>query len=137
MGPLIGVLDHYYLNEVEGLENPTSEVLARWIWERLDRRLARALAGRGARDVHLGLRLPGRAVGAVAVADPVAVLASGGLDSAVLVADLASEGRQVTPIYVRFGLAWEDVEVGHLRAVPGFAPAVDRRALDRARPARR
>ncbi len=28
-------LDHYYLNEIEGLENPTSEVLARWIWERL------------------------------------------------------------------------------------------------------
>lgn len=27
-------LDHRYLNEVEGLENPTSEVLARWIWER-------------------------------------------------------------------------------------------------------
>ncbi|HKV42777.1 MAG TPA: 6-carboxytetrahydropterin synthase QueD [Blastocatellia bacterium] len=28
-------LDHYYLNEVEGLENPTSELLAAWIWERL------------------------------------------------------------------------------------------------------
>lgn len=28
-------LDHYYLNEIEGLENPTSEALARWIWERL------------------------------------------------------------------------------------------------------
>lgn len=25
-------LDHRYLNEIEGLENPTSEVLARWIW---------------------------------------------------------------------------------------------------------
>ena len=35
MAPLLGVLDHYYLNEIEGLENPTSEVLARWIWERL------------------------------------------------------------------------------------------------------
>ena len=35
MEPLLGVLDHYYLNEIEGLENPTSEVLARWIWERL------------------------------------------------------------------------------------------------------
>ncbi|MGA8724634.1 MAG: 7-cyano-7-deazaguanine synthase [Acidimicrobiales bacterium] len=45
---------------------------------------------------------------------PVAVLASGGLDSAVLVADLATSGHQVTPIYVRFGLAWEDVEVAHL-----------------------
>ena len=28
-------LDHRYLNEVVGLENPTSEVLARWIWNRL------------------------------------------------------------------------------------------------------
>ncbi|MFE9577314.1 6-carboxytetrahydropterin synthase QueD [Nocardia sp. NPDC006044] len=28
-------LDHHYLNEVPGLENPTSEVLAQWIWARL------------------------------------------------------------------------------------------------------
>lgn len=28
-------LDHYYLNEVQGLENPTSENIAIWIWERL------------------------------------------------------------------------------------------------------
>src|SRR6266513_4050448 len=33
--PLVKRLDHYYLNEVEGLSNPTSEVLARWIWHRL------------------------------------------------------------------------------------------------------
>jgi 6-pyruvoyltetrahydropterin/6-carboxytetrahydropterin synthase len=33
--PLEAQLDHYYLNDIEGLENPTSEVLARWIWERL------------------------------------------------------------------------------------------------------
>ncbi len=33
--PLLQQLDHFYLNEVEGLENPTSEVLARWIWDRL------------------------------------------------------------------------------------------------------
>ena len=33
--PLRAVLDHYYLNEVEGLENPTSEVLAMWLWKRL------------------------------------------------------------------------------------------------------
>ncbi len=31
--PLRLVLDHYYLNDVAGLENPTSENLARWIWE--------------------------------------------------------------------------------------------------------
>ena len=28
-------LDHYYLNDIEGLENPTSEVLAKWIWEQI------------------------------------------------------------------------------------------------------
>lgn len=33
--PLDALLDHRYLNDVPGLENPTSEVLARWIWERL------------------------------------------------------------------------------------------------------
>jgi len=33
--PLHDTLDHRYLNEVEGLKNPTSEVLARWIFERL------------------------------------------------------------------------------------------------------
>lgn len=33
--PLAQQLDHYYLNEVPGLENPTSENLARWIWDRL------------------------------------------------------------------------------------------------------
>jgi 6-pyruvoyltetrahydropterin/6-carboxytetrahydropterin synthase len=31
----LGALDHNYLNEIEGLENPTSELLARWIWRRL------------------------------------------------------------------------------------------------------
>lgn len=33
--PLFDTLDHHYLNEIEGLENPTSENLARWIWHRL------------------------------------------------------------------------------------------------------
>jgi 6-pyruvoyltetrahydropterin/6-carboxytetrahydropterin synthase len=33
--PLHEQLDHYYLNEIPGLQNPTSENLARWIWERL------------------------------------------------------------------------------------------------------
>ncbi|WP_329016685.1 6-carboxytetrahydropterin synthase QueD [Micromonospora rifamycinica] len=33
--PLRDQLDHHYLNEVPGLENPTSEMLARWIWDRL------------------------------------------------------------------------------------------------------
>ena len=29
--PILAVLDHHYLNEIGGHENPTSEVLARWI----------------------------------------------------------------------------------------------------------
>ncbi len=33
--PVLTQLDHRYLNEIEGLENPTSEVLAKWIWRRL------------------------------------------------------------------------------------------------------
>ena len=37
--PLFEQLDHHYLNEVPGLENPTSEELARWVWERLAPRL--------------------------------------------------------------------------------------------------
>jgi 6-pyruvoyltetrahydropterin/6-carboxytetrahydropterin synthase len=35
MRPLLDCLDHHYLNEVEGLDNPTSEVLAQWIWDRV------------------------------------------------------------------------------------------------------
>jgi 6-pyruvoyltetrahydropterin/6-carboxytetrahydropterin synthase len=33
--PLHDRLDHRYLNEIAGLENPTSEVLAQWIWREL------------------------------------------------------------------------------------------------------
>jgi 6-pyruvoyltetrahydropterin/6-carboxytetrahydropterin synthase len=33
--PLHAQLDHRYLNEVPGLDNPTSERVAVWIWERL------------------------------------------------------------------------------------------------------
>jgi 6-pyruvoyltetrahydropterin/6-carboxytetrahydropterin synthase len=33
--PIHEQLDHYYLNDIPGLENPTSENLARWIWQRL------------------------------------------------------------------------------------------------------
>ena len=34
--PLIeNYLDHYYLNEIQGLENPTSENIAIWIWNQL------------------------------------------------------------------------------------------------------
>jgi 6-pyruvoyltetrahydropterin/6-carboxytetrahydropterin synthase len=33
--PIYEQLDHHYLNEIEGLQNPTSEHLARWIWRKL------------------------------------------------------------------------------------------------------
>ena len=33
--PLKKKLDHNYLNDLKGLENPTSEVLVEWIWENL------------------------------------------------------------------------------------------------------
>jgi 6-pyruvoyltetrahydropterin/6-carboxytetrahydropterin synthase len=32
-------LDHHYLNDIAGLENPTSEMLATWVWRRLEPRL--------------------------------------------------------------------------------------------------
>jgi 7-cyano-7-deazaguanine synthase len=43
------------------------------------------------------------------------VLASGGADSAILVAEEAEGGQIVQPLYIRFGLAWERVEEAHLR----------------------
>jgi 6-pyruvoyltetrahydropterin/6-carboxytetrahydropterin synthase len=34
MKPLLSLIDHRVLNEVPGLENPTSELLAKWVFER-------------------------------------------------------------------------------------------------------
>jgi 7-cyano-7-deazaguanine synthase len=45
----------------------------------------------------------------------VAVLASAGLDSSVLIAELARRGRRVFPVYVRAGLIWERAELATLR----------------------
>ena len=53
--------------------------------------------------------------------DKVAVLASGGLDSSVLIADLA-RNAQVYPIYVKVGLKWEAEE---RKAVGGFIAALN------------
>jgi len=33
--PIYNQLDHHYLNDIQGLDNPTSENLAKWIWEKL------------------------------------------------------------------------------------------------------
>lgn len=38
--PIFDALDHNYLNDIGGLENPTSENLAIWIWERMAGKLA-------------------------------------------------------------------------------------------------
>jgi 6-pyruvoyltetrahydropterin/6-carboxytetrahydropterin synthase len=38
--PIYAQLDHNFLNEVEGLSNPTSENLARWIWARMEKNVS-------------------------------------------------------------------------------------------------
>lgn len=57
-----------------------------------------------------------------------AVLLSGGLDSAVLLARETAEGRMALPIHVRSGLAWEPAEastIDRLLAMPPFAGRTD------------
>ncbi len=56
----------------------------------------------------------------------VAALVSGGSDSAVLAVDLLRRFGRVWPIYVRFGLRWEEAELAGLR---DFLEAVDRPGL--------
>jgi 6-pyruvoyltetrahydropterin/6-carboxytetrahydropterin synthase len=34
--PLLAKLDHAYLNDIPGLENPTIELMAAWFWEKLE-----------------------------------------------------------------------------------------------------
>jgi 7-cyano-7-deazaguanine synthase len=57
-----------------------------------------------------------------------AVLMSGGLDSAVLLAEEAADGRNdlVQPIYVSVGLAWEGAEQSAVRDLLAVAPLQDR-----------
>jgi 7-cyano-7-deazaguanine synthase len=56
----------------------------------------------------------------------VAVLISGGLDSAILLAETLRQGHVVHPLYVRTGLLWETVELTHLG---GFLEAMRCAAL--------
>jgi 7-cyano-7-deazaguanine synthase len=57
---------------------------------------------------------------------PLAVLVSGGVDSAVLVAEARDQYPAVYPLYVRCGLYWEKVELDHLRE---FLTAIESPAL--------
>lgn len=57
----------------------------------------------------------------------VGVLASGGLDSGILIAHLLENGRRVQPFYVRCGLVWEAAELAGLRA---FLRALDSPNVD-------
>lgn len=36
VGPIVDELDHRCLNDLNGLENPTSEMIAAWIWRRIE-----------------------------------------------------------------------------------------------------
>src|SRR5258708_38386891 len=44
-----------------------------------------------------------------------AVLVSGGLDSAILLAECVRRSETVYPLYVRSGLTWEPIELSYLR----------------------
>lgn len=35
ISPIVKELDHKYINDIPGLENPTCEILAKWIWDRV------------------------------------------------------------------------------------------------------
>ena len=61
--------------------------------------------------------------------DALAILVSGGLDSAILLAESLSTQRAVQPLYVRCGLYWEDVEMRHLRQFLGAMPTPGLRPL--------
>jgi 7-cyano-7-deazaguanine synthase len=62
---------------------------------------------------------------------PLAVLVSGGLDSAILLGDSLGRHAAVHPLYLRTGLFWEAAELAHLRrflaavARPGLGPLVE------------
>src|SRR5260370_39021622 len=45
----------------------------------------------------------------------VAILASGGLDSSVMLGTIARAGRHVFPVYIRAGLSWETAELATLK----------------------
>ena len=42
--PLVDQLDHHYMNDIEGLANPTSEVTAKWLFDHIKPRLPQLTA---------------------------------------------------------------------------------------------
>jgi 6-pyruvoyltetrahydropterin/6-carboxytetrahydropterin synthase len=42
--PLVARLDHFYMNEIEGLDNPTSEVTAKWLFDRIKSKIPALVA---------------------------------------------------------------------------------------------
>ncbi|MFH1857842.1 MAG: 7-cyano-7-deazaguanine synthase [Candidatus Omnitrophota bacterium] len=46
--------------------------------------------------------------------EAVAVLASGGLDSAILISEMTKEYTEIYPLYIRNGLRWEEIELKYL-----------------------
>src|ERR1700681_2088486 len=70
--------------------------------------------------MHIGLHLPRRALTSPR---PLAVLTSGGVDSAALIAARPGQGWVVQPLYIRLGLAWEPTEETHLRRFLDALPA--------------
>ncbi len=61
--PVEDEIDHRCLNDVPGLENPTSENLARWIWQRLLPALPMLSKVVVQETCTSGLRVPGRVTG--------------------------------------------------------------------------
>jgi 6-pyruvoyltetrahydropterin/6-carboxytetrahydropterin synthase len=60
--PVRDLLDHHYLNEIEGLEHPTLEAISRWIFEQLCREstlLHRVTVRRGSCGEGCSYELPG------------------------------------------------------------------------------
>jgi len=50
------MLDHKYLNDIEGLENPTIENMAEWFWKEVGISVSRPLRDRRARNTDSALR---------------------------------------------------------------------------------
>lgn len=58
----------------------------------------------------------------------IAVLVSGGMDSSILLVDLAKTGCRVYPVYLEHGLYWESVELQHLKS---FLAEIDNTNIER------